>query len=217
MNKQEIKNLIGKDSPIIFEIGCADGIDTQDFIDTFGPDLEIHCFEPDPRNLDVFLNGGERVCNPGFTGPVKGNSISVNSKAVGDIDGKCNFYQTNTIYSSSLKKPNDNLTRNWPQIELQDIMEIDTIRLDTYVAEKNIGIIDFIWADVQGGEDLMIKGGADTFKNKVRYLYTEYAKDEVNSYYDESPHLKDIINLLGENWIIYRDFGSDVLLKNTNI
>ena len=217
MNKNEIKNLLAKDNPIIFEIGSADGIDTQEFIDTFGVNLEINCFEPDPRNLEVFLNGGERVCKPEFKGPVTGNFVILNKRAVGDSDGKCNFFQTNTIYSSSLKKPNENLKKNWPQIDLQDVLEIESITLDTYVKDNKIEIIDFIWADVQGGKDLMIKGGRETFEKKVRYLYTEYARGEENSYYDGTPFLSDIIDLLGENWEVCRDFGSDVLLKNKNI
>lgn len=216
MNKQLIKTLINKENPIIFEIGCADGIDTQEFIDIFGENLDLHCFEPDPRNLDVFINGGERVCKPQFTGPVSGSNISLNNKAVGEIDGNCNFYQTNTIYSSSLKKPNENLTINWPSIYLQEVIEIESIKLDTYVNEKNIEIIDFIWADVQGGEDLMIKGGTEAFK-KVRYLYTEYSNSESNSYYEKTPFLRDILDLLGEGWEIHTDYGNDILLKNKNI
>jgi len=216
MNKQLIKRLINKKNPVIFEIGCADGIDTQEFIDIFGETLDLHCFEPDPRNIDVFINGGMRVCKPEFTGPVRGSNITLNNKAVGEIDGKCNFYQTNTIYSSSLKKPNENLTINWPFIHLQGVIEIESIKLDTYVNRKNIEIIDFIWADVQGGEDLMIKGGAETFK-KVRYLYTEYSNSESNAYYEKTPFLRDIMDLLGEGWEIHTDYGNDILLKNKNI
>jgi 2-O-methyltransferase len=217
MDKHLIKRLIDKENPVIFEIGCADGIDTQEFIDVFGDNLFIHCFEPDPRNLDVFINGGERVYKPEFTGPVVGKNIALNNKAVGDYDGKCDFYQTNTIYSSSLKKPNENLTNNWPSIHLQDVIEIESIKIDTYVSQKNIDLIDFIWADVQGGEDLMIMGGFDTFKNKVRYLYTEYSNSESNSYYEKTLFLKDILELLGDGWEIHTDYGNDILLKNTKI
>jgi len=32
MDKTRIKELIGKENPTILEIGCADGRDTQDFI-----------------------------------------------------------------------------------------------------------------------------------------------------------------------------------------
>lgn len=215
--KQYLKSLIEEQNPVILEIGSADGIDTQEFIELFGSGLTVHCFEPDPRNLDVFINGGLRECKPYFSGPVSGATVFLNAKAVGEIDGKTNFYQTSTIYSSSLKKPNKNLSINWPSIYLQNTLEIESISLDSYVKEKNIQIIDLIWADVQGGEDLMIKGGVDSFKNKVRYLYTEYAKDENNRYYEETPFLKDILELLGDDWIIHTDFGPDVLLKNTKL
>jgi FkbM family methyltransferase len=217
MLKSEIKNLIKKSNPVIFEIGCADGIDTQEFIEEFGPDITLHCFEPDPRNIGVFLNGGERVCKPHFTGPVLGNNIFLNQKAVGNEDGKIVFYQTTTIYSSSLKEPNENLKKTWPEIDLKDKLEIDCIKLDTYVDENKIEMIDFIWADVQGAEDLMKMGGKETFKNRVKYLYTEYSKDESNSFYRGTPFLNDILSLLGEGWSLERDFGPDVLLRNNNI
>ena len=52
MDKRKIKELINKNTPTIFEIGCADGKDTQDFINTFS-DLEIYCFEPEPKNIEI--------------------------------------------------------------------------------------------------------------------------------------------------------------------
>ena len=87
-------------------------------------------------------------------------------------------------------------------------------RLDTYVTDKKIDLIDFIWADVQGAEDLLIKGGKVTLDTKVRYLYTEYSGKE---YYENSPNMNTIKELLGDNWVIVRDFGTDVLLKNITL
>jgi len=52
MNKQDIYNLINKKNPTIFEIGCADGKDTIEFINTFG-ELNIFCFEPEPKNINL--------------------------------------------------------------------------------------------------------------------------------------------------------------------
>lgn len=214
MNKGEIKKLIGRSNPVIFEIGCADGIDTKEFLDEFGSDLIIHCFEPDPRNVKVFTDGGYRPINPDFNYPVEGKNLHFNKCAVGDIDGKMRMYQTNTIYSSSLKKPNDNLFSTWKDIEIQDEIEVDCIKLDTYTRKENIELIDFIWADVQGAEDYLINGGKETFEKKTRYFYTEYAKSSSQSYYDNSPNLERILDLLGKNWVLVKDFGSDVLFKN---
>ena len=80
MNKRDIKKIIGKNNPIIFEIGCADGIDTQEFIDEFGQEIVLHCFEPDPRNASVFTSGGYRPINPNFDLPVSGGTIFLEFK-----------------------------------------------------------------------------------------------------------------------------------------
>jgi hypothetical protein len=57
MNKVEIKNLVNCSKPIIFEIGCADGGDTQDFVNVFsGTDFKMYCFEPEPTNIEIFKN-----------------------------------------------------------------------------------------------------------------------------------------------------------------
>jgi len=215
MEKREIKKMLGKNNPVIFEIGCADGIDTQEFINEFGQDLVLHCFEPDPRNCKVFLEGGHRPIDPNFTSPVGGCEIFFNPVAVGEADEKMKMYQTSTIYSSSIKKPEEVLFKTWPSIEIKDEIEVDCVSLDSYVEENKIEIIDFIWADVQGAEDYLILGGKKSFSEKVRYFYTEYSSKD--KYYENSPDKDQIKNLLGEDWIILQDFGSDILLKNTRL
>lgn len=69
-------------------------------------------------------------------------------------------------------------------------------------------------ADVQGAEDYLILGGKKTFFDKVRYFYTEYAKNENSKYYENSPLKEDIKNLLDDHWEIIGDNGSDILLVN---
>jgi FkbM family methyltransferase len=214
MNKIEIKNLINKSNPIIFEIGCADGIDTREFINVFGGLATFYCFEPDDRNSDIFKNGGYRPIDPSFTNGINNDNVIFENKAIGNVDGIVEFNQSSTIYSSSLKKPTDELFREWPVITFDKILKVECVKLDTYVKDKNIEIIDFIWADVQGAEDLMILGGKETFKNKVRFLYSEYANKE---YYESSPNQNAILKLLGDDWEIIQDFGTDVLLRNKTL
>lgn len=210
MNKNVIKSLINKENPIIFEIGCADGIDTQEFLEVFEDKLTIFCFEPDERNINVFTNGGYRECKPSFSQAINGKNVILEKKAVADINGKILFNKSSTIYSSSIKKPTGHLDQ-WPHIKFEETYETECVTLDNYVFEKNIDIIDFIWADVQGSEDLLIKGGKNTFNNKVRYFYTEYATKQ---FYENSPNQFEILEMLGSNWEILQDFGTDVLLKN---
>ena len=225
MNKTQIKDIINKSNPIIFEIGCADGLDTIEFLEIFGDDLTIYCFEPDIRNIETFLNGGHRPFALNVTQGIKNKNVFLENKAIGSIDGIVDFYQSNTTYSSSIKKYTKNCMDNFGNIKLYDnitgltfdnIIKVNCVTLDAYVSDKNIDIIDFVWADVQCAEDLMIIGGKNTFENKVRYLYTEYAKTKNYEYYENSPNLEKILELLGNNWILLQDFETEILLKNTN-
>jgi hypothetical protein len=91
---------------------------------------------------------------------------------------------------------------------------VTSMRFDSF--KKMIGleneIIDFIWADIQGAEIDLIKGGTKSFE-KVKYLYTEYNNSEL---YEGEIGLTEICNLLPNYEIVY-DFGGDVLLKNKNL
>src|SRR2546430_2762599 len=53
LSKAEIHDLLGRDDPMILEIGCNDGTDTLEFLAEF-PDCRIHCFECDPRPIHSF-------------------------------------------------------------------------------------------------------------------------------------------------------------------
>jgi FkbM family methyltransferase len=203
MNKNNIKELINKESPVIFEIGCADGRDTQDFLNTFKT-VSMYCFEPEPKNIKIVKDTINNTNHHLFEG------------VVSDVDGRITFNRSRMddpavlSYSGSIKKPKEHLN-TWPAIKFDQTIEVKSITLDTFCEQNNIDIIDFIWADIQGAEENMISGGKNTFKNKVRFLYTEYSNVE---YYEGQANLDKILNLLGENWSVVLNFGEDVLLKN---
>jgi hypothetical protein len=206
MNKLEIKNLINKENPIIFEIGCADGGDTLEFINTFN-DLEIYCFEPEPKNIKLVK---ERINYP---------KHHLFEGVISDVNGQLTFNRSRTdnpddlSYSGSIKKPKEHLNE-WSFIKFDEQITVESITLDKFCEDKNIELIDFIWADVQGAEENLILGGLNTLNAKVRYLYTEYSNKE---YYEGQLKLENLLNLMGDNWELIRDFGSDVLLKNKSL
>jgi FkbM family methyltransferase len=203
MNKQRIKSLINKTNPVIFEIGCADGLDTLEFIQTFGDsDFKMFCFEPEPRNIKKFKN------------TIKDNRVTLVEKAIGNTDNQLTLYQSNTEYSSSLLKPAPKLFSTWPFIKFENSFNVEVTKLDTFMKEEGIDLIDFIWADVQGAEDLMILGGLDAL-SKTRFLYTEYAQEDDEIYLGQKG-LNKLLGLL-PNFDLVQDFKSDVLLKNKNL
>jgi FkbM family methyltransferase len=206
MNKLEIKNLINKENPIIFEIGCADGGDTLEFINTFN-DLEIYCFEPEPKNIKLVK---ERINYP---------KHHLFEGVISDVNGELTFNRSRTdnpddlSYSGSIRKPKEHLNE-WSFIKFDEEIIVKSITLDKFCEDKNIQLIDFIWADVQGAEENLILGGLNTLNTKVRYLYTEYSNKE---YYEGQLKLENLLNLMGDNWELIKDFGSDVLLKNKSL
>jgi hypothetical protein len=85
---------------------------------------------------------------------------------------------------------------------------VECRRLDDIPSLKNT-VIDFIWIDVQGAEDLVFSGAKETLA-RTRYVYTEYSKD----WYEGSMDREQLIAFFGPNWSVVHDFGGDILLKN---
>jgi FkbM family methyltransferase len=211
--KNFIKENLNNDS-IFFEIGSHFGTDTKEFITITE---KLHCFEPDPRNIQIFKE---------LNLPIK-----LNEYAISDIDGLSKFYlssgnvheskygptdnelvnKNDWSASSSLKEPKNHILKT-PWVKFNKTINVKTKRLDTYCIENNIEKIDFIWMDVQGAELNIIKGFGD-FKNKIHYIYTEYSDEEL---YENQATKIEIISALESNWGIVFDFGGDILLKNKN-
>jgi FkbM family methyltransferase len=210
MDKLEIKNLLGKENPIIFEIGANDGGDTFGFLRTFR-DIKLYCFEPDRRAISKFktrINKSDIRCK-------------LYEVAIGNINGTVDFYESSGNpgnglehygdwdKSGSIKKPKNHITQHeW--CKFNNVVKVDVIKLDTFIENNDINFIDFIWADVQGAEEDMILGGLDTLNSKVKYLYTEVDYDES---YEGAATLDRILELL-PNFEIAQQFECDVLLIN---
>lgn len=197
---------------IFFEIGCHFGTDTENLLFT---SRNIHCFEPDYRNVQIFKK---------FNYPV-----TLNECAVSDIDGEIEFYMSSgNVYesvhgptnnmltnsndwsaSSSIKKPKT-LVNTLPWIKFNKITKVRSQRIDTYCKENNINKIDFIWMDVQGAE-LDVLQGAGEFINNINYIYTEYNEEEL---YEAAPTKQQILDKLGPTWKVLFNYSGDMLIKN---
>jgi FkbM family methyltransferase len=210
MNKNEIKNLLlGVDNPVIFEIGSADSGDTVDFLNVFGENVTLYCFEPEPTNIAIAKEKLKLNLNM---------NVFYYEGLVSDQNGVVTFNRSRSNdpnalrYSGSYLKPKNHLVE-WDWIYFDENVEVKSTTLDSFCDENNIEKIDFIWADVQGAEALLIEGGKNTLKDKVKYFYTEYSDKE---YYEDQPTLNDIKSLLGDGWDVLIDFKTDVLFERKN-
>lgn len=189
-----------RDDPLIVEIGAADGLDTAKFLHVFqDPGFRMIAIEPDPRNIAKFRMN------------ISDARVTLVEAGISDTNASATFYLSSTEYSSSLKVPNVNeIQKLWPDISFEETVTVNTRTLDSIVEEMQLSNIDFIWADVQGAEDLMIKGGSQALQN-TRYLYTEYGGKGL---YSDDVDLNQILHLLGSSWSLLYDYKTDALFKN---
>ncbi len=206
LDLHELVKLLGKADPVILEIGANNGSHTSAFLELF-PEARIYAFEPDPRACEKFI---QRL---GQDPRVKLEKIAISGK-----DGEIDFFMSSSMasedipadwdMSGSIRKPKKHL-EFFPWCTFEKSIKVQTQKLDTWFDEAEIGGIDFIWADVQGAEVDLIKGGQKALAH-TRYFYTEYSNEEL---YEGQITRRQILKLLPNFKLVYR-FGGDVLLKN---
>jgi len=202
-----IQNL---DVKTLIEIGMHFGEDTEKF-HAIHPNARIIGFEPDPRNIKMIRDAKiDQICE--FYPVALSNKNEQREFYMSS--GTCPAYidekhsSNDWSSSSSLKRPTGHLTEHkWVTFPKKAMVQC--VRLDDIDAVKDT-IIDFIWADVQGAEDIVFTGARNTL-SRTRYVYTEYHTD----LYEGQLNRDQLLVLFGSDWSVVHDFGGDILLKNT--
>ncbi len=206
VSAQLLRECIGRDNPVILEIGANDGTHTAWFKEVF-PRAVIHCFEPNESALRRFRQHAANL-----------PQVFLHEVAVGRTNGTVQFYPSvaregdsgsaTWDASGSLRKPTGHLELH-PEISFAAAVSVSSIRLDDWRTSHKIDVIDFIWMDVQGAELDVFSGASETLK-RSRYVYTEYAIREL---YEGQPTLKQILSALPTFKPVVR-FLNDILVKN---
>ena len=196
--RQWVQRTFGGPGPkTLLELGAHRGDDTAWMAAL--PGATIHALEPDPRN-----------------GQPPRPNVTLHRAAVADRDGRALLtlskegWGQEWTHSSSLKRPKNHL-RRYP-VTFGEAVEVETVTLDTFCRQRGLGRIDFIWADIQGAEGEMIRGGRQSLA-RTRYLYTEYSDDEL---YEGQATLGDILEMLPAFRVVEL-WPEDVLLENTEL
>jgi FkbM family methyltransferase len=211
-----------KKNATVFEIGAHNGSDTVDLNKVF-TDSNFYCYEPDPRayqkNIQNLSNNYDSMLhNNVFLNKEKNNIIHVYDIAISDSAKPVVFKQSggkflnqnDWNYSSTIVNPK-NHTKHYPSITFNNTITVESLPLDRIYFYYKFNIpIDFVWADVQGSELLMIKGGSNSFFPNTRFLYTEV---DNNAMYDGESTLENILLWLKTYEVVFVE-GENVLLKN---
>jgi 2-O-methyltransferase len=208
IRNQDIKTLV--------EIGAHFGEDTVIFRASH-PTARIVAFEPDPRNLALIRSlGRDTLCELYPLALSNSNGQQTFHLSSGHVSTHPDKMHRENPYSSSssLKAPTGHLTVH-TVIKFEEDTTVDCVRLDDF-APLTDTTIDFIWADVQGAEDLVFGGATETLK-RTRFVYTEYA----TGLYEGQLNKSQILALFGKDWVVVHDYGNghegDILLKNTTL
>lgn len=142
-----------KEGDTVFELGAHIGYISLYYSKLVGANGKVYVFEPGANNLDYTRTNIENS---------KIKNIELVEKAVSDANGTATFYLENiTGQSNSLVKD----YRVTKKIEAKtfvglekNAVQVETIRLDDFVKQRNINRIDFIKIDIEGAEYMAIQG-----------------------------------------------------------
>ena len=205
----DIRHLVGKDDPVIIEVGANCGQTTVELLRAM-PGATIFAFEPEPRAIAKFRKA---IANP---------KVHLYECAIGAVDGTTSFYQSSGAehlleyregwdQSGSIRRPNSHL-KVWPWVKFEQKITVPIMTLDNWGKQHQITKADFIWADVQGAEGDLVEG-ATQFLKSSRYFYTEYSNDE---WYEGQITLADLLKKLPDFELVRR-YAMDALFKNMRI
>jgi len=209
LSAAEIRQLVGKDDPIIVEVGANCGQTTVELLKAM-PGATIFAFEPEPRAIAKFRDA---IASP---------NVHLYECAIGAVNGTISFHQSSGAehlegyrkgwdQSGSIRRPHSHL-KVWPWVKFENQITVSIMTLDEWSKQHQIAKADFIWADVQGAESDLVEGAARFLKSS-RYFYTEYSNDE---WYEGQITLADLWKKLPDFDLVSR-YAMDALFKNKRI
>ena len=171
---QQTQRIWNKEGSVLIDCGAHVGNWTAEVLDLAKPnEVEIHCFEPSPRNFD-------RLAQRGFP-----QNVILNQCALGSHEGNLPLYLHPSPDQDSLYKHCETMR------EAQINVPVTTI--DNYCAEKGIQRVSFMKIDAEGHDFEVLKGMQSTLQSRsIDIIQFEYGYRNVNS----KVFLKDIYDYI---------------------
>ena len=209
-------------SPIILDIGAYNGEDSKIYFDSFD-DARVYAFEADPNVCEIF----KKDCSD----YIENQNFTLVEKAISNIDGTIVWYgcvidkeldkypkEVPDYYgnfgpSGTSKRPTGHLNQ-YKHITFPEQVNVESIKLDTWVEEMKIDRIDFIHCDVNGAEEEFFEGAKRTLNEKTKFIWIEELHD--SGLWEDSEMKKNISEHL-YNFDTVERHGCNVLWENNRI
>lgn len=155
---------INQDSEVIFDVGANVGNLSLAFCRWF-PKATVHGFEPATK---MFAEMNARIEAAGFADRFRGHQIGFFDQAA-----QADLNLASQHGANSLIGIGDAYHAANPTIGIEATESIALVRMDDFVRDEGIEHIDLVKIDVEGVENQVLLGGAETFKNKVDVVIME--------------------------------------------
>ena len=198
---------------IIFDVGSMDGEQGLEKMREYGDaDYKLYAFEAHPHWAKLIREKFASI-SP---------SCVLVEKAASDKNGSAMFHMCKRHGASSLLKMKDDntLAQYWPGRD--DILysgnsvNVETVRLDTFIEENNIDKIDYLNIDVQG-MDLQVLKSLGKYINIVQEGACEAAYNEKAAIYEgQNSYFHEIILWLQENGFEVEKYESNAPTKTAD-
>ena len=145
--RDDILKRLLPDARTVLDVGANVGQSAQSFR-ALWPDATVHCFEPDPRNLEEL----ERAADAGMI---------INPVAVSDDEtAAIEFHLSSFTQASGLSAPSTEYLRRG--VTEVDSVQVPTTTIDAYRRERDIEHIDLCKIDTQGHTAPCLDGARET-------------------------------------------------------
>lgn len=133
--------------------------------------------------------------------------VTIYNYALGDTEGRKDFFLNDSPASSSILPMLSTHKELFPKTRGERLIEVDMARLDNVVVRNDIPLPDVIKIDVQGYEDVVMRGGEKTFA-AANYLLIELS---FVSLYEGAPTAFAVINRLVESGWNFLSFSEPLM------
>jgi len=177
---------------IIFDVGANDGKSTIHHCTD--SNNVVYVFEPTPELCNKYL----------YPNALMYKNYHVISKAVSDFDGRANFNIAghDDWGCSSFYEFTDDIANMWDHrtdFYFNTKIEVDVIRMDTFITQNNIDVVDFLHCDTQGSDIKVLQ----SFGNQIGKLKSGVVEspqpNAIPLYKNAKNSFKDIMSFLQES------------------
>lgn len=148
----DLFELTSTNGPRIFDVGANQGQSIKAFLRLW-PNAQIISFEPDPVEATSLRRNWS-----------SSEGVEIVEAAVLDHDEGTSFHR---FESSELNSIHNRATASWITSPPIDLVRVPSLTLEGFCQDRSIAQVDLLKVDVQGAEDLVLKGSKTLFDQSV--------------------------------------------------